>query len=226
MTSTLERGVCGARNQKDRGGRVCGDQNKSERGPGLWRSQSEADLSSQSTETQQKHQQNPTEPHSQNPNEFHTPSQDENHNQCHSQDHEQNVERNHKLNPDKNLKQRVEESYVDASVSPLEDPGSETYTEPLCPSPEMEREREETESSDDNVTLYSIHPPQDCPYLLLLQGYCNRQVGHTVLHSLTPRVPRTTLSLINLPLEHLSPLSLSPFSPLLSPSPFSPSLSF
>eukprot|EP00063_Salmo_salar_P060219 XP_014035054.1 PREDICTED: ras-interacting protein 1-like isoform X1 [Salmo salar] len=175
VTSTLERGVCGARNQKDRGGRVCGDQNKSERGPGLWRSQSEADLSSQSTETQQKHQQNPTEPHSQNPNEFHTPSQDENHNQCHSQDHEQNVERNHKLNPDKNLKQRVEESYVDASVSPLEDPGSETYTEPLCPSPEMEREREETESSDDNVTLYSIHPPQDCPYLLLLQGYCNRQ---------------------------------------------------
>uniref|UniRef100_A0A671VJ27 Si:ch211-176g6.2 n=1 Tax=Sparus aurata TaxID=8175 RepID=A0A671VJ27_SPAAU len=32
----------------------------------------------------------------------------------------------------------------------------------LCP--------EETESSDDNTTQYSIHPPQDCPYLLLLQG--------------------------------------------------------
>ncbi|KAM9410951.1 ras-interacting protein 1-like isoform 3-T3 [Salvelinus alpinus] len=179
VTSTQERGVCGARNQKDRGGRVCGGQNKSERGPGLWRSQSEADLSSQSTETQQKHQQNPTEPLSQNPNEFHTPSQDKNHNQCHSQDHEQNVELNHKLNPDKNLKQRDGESYVDANVSPLEDPGSETYTEPLCPSPEMEiereREREETESSDDNITLYSIHPPQDCPYLLLLQGYSNRQ---------------------------------------------------
>ncbi|XP_024243667.2 ras-interacting protein 1-like isoform X2 [Oncorhynchus tshawytscha] len=175
VTSTLERGVCGAWNQKDRGGRVCGGQNKSERGPGLWRSQSEADLSPQSTETQQRHQQNPTEPLSQNPNEFHTPSQDENHNQCHSQDHEQNVEQNHKLNPDKNLKQRDEESYVDANVPPLEDPGSETYTEPLCPSPEMEREREETESSDDNVTLYSIHPPQDCPYLLLLQGYSNRQ---------------------------------------------------
>ncbi|XP_064806662.1 ras-interacting protein 1-like isoform X2 [Oncorhynchus masou masou] len=175
VTSTLERGVCGSWNQKDRGGRVCGGQNKSERGPGLWRSQSEADLSPQSTETQQRHQQNPTEPLSQNPNEFHTPSQDENHNQCHSQDHEQNVEQNHKLNPDKNLKQRDEESYVDANVPPLEDPGSETYTEPLCPSPEMVREREETESSDDNVTLYSIHPPQDCPYLLLLQGYSNRQ---------------------------------------------------
>ncbi|XP_041714662.2 ras-associating and dilute domain-containing protein-like isoform X2 [Coregonus clupeaformis] len=179
VTSTLERGVCGAQNQKDRGGRVCGGQNQSERGPGLWRSQSEADLSSQSTETQQKHQHNPTEPLSQNPNEFHTPSQDENHNPCHSQNHEQNVERNHKWNPDQNLKHRDEESYVDANVSPLEDPGSETYTEPLCPSPETERERgrerEETESSDDNVTLYSIHPPQDYPYLLLLQGYSYRQ---------------------------------------------------
>ncbi|KAK6301783.1 hypothetical protein J4Q44_G00278360 [Coregonus suidteri] len=179
VTSTLERGVCGAQNEKDRGGRVCGGQNQSERGPGLWRSQSEADLSSQSTETQQNHQQNPTEPLSQNPNEFHTPSQDENHNPCHSQNHEQNVERNHKWNPDQNLKHRDEESYVDANVSPLEDPGSETYTEPLCPSPETERERgrerEETESSDDNVTLYSIHPPQDYPYLLLLQGYSYRQ---------------------------------------------------
>uniref|UniRef100_A0A3Q4HAI5 Ras-associating and dilute domain-containing protein-like n=1 Tax=Neolamprologus brichardi TaxID=32507 RepID=A0A3Q4HAI5_NEOBR len=26
-------------------------------------------------------------------------------------------------------------------------------------------------SSDDNTTQYSIHPPHDCPYLLLLQGY-------------------------------------------------------
>uniref|UniRef100_A0A3Q3W3Z8 Uncharacterized protein n=1 Tax=Mola mola TaxID=94237 RepID=A0A3Q3W3Z8_MOLML len=33
-----------------------------------------------------------------------------------------------------------------------------------------ESEREETESSDDNNTQYSIHPPHDCPYLLLLQG--------------------------------------------------------
>uniref|UniRef100_I3KU61 Si:ch211-176g6.2 n=1 Tax=Oreochromis niloticus TaxID=8128 RepID=I3KU61_ORENI len=30
----------------------------------------------------------------------------------------------------------------------------------LCPS-----------NSDDNTTQYSIHPPHDCPYLLLLQGY-------------------------------------------------------
>uniref|UniRef100_A0A3B5B9K1 Ras-associating and dilute domain-containing protein-like n=1 Tax=Stegastes partitus TaxID=144197 RepID=A0A3B5B9K1_9TELE len=34
-----------------------------------------------------------------------------------------------------------------------------------------ESEREETESSDDNTTQYSIHPPHDCPYLLLLQGW-------------------------------------------------------
>ncbi|KAM9773378.1 ras-associating and dilute domain-containing protein-like isoform X3 [Syngnathus typhle] len=50
-------------------------------------------------------------------------------------------------------------------------------TERLCPSrPRGEREgeeseREETESSDDNTTQYSIHPPQDCPYLLLLHGH-------------------------------------------------------
>uniref|UniRef100_A0A3P9KLD4 Si:ch211-176g6.2 n=1 Tax=Oryzias latipes TaxID=8090 RepID=A0A3P9KLD4_ORYLA len=33
-----------------------------------------------------------------------------------------------------------------------------------------ESEREETESSGDNTTQYSLHPPHDCPYLLLLQG--------------------------------------------------------
>ncbi|KAM6897521.1 ras-associating and dilute domain-containing protein [Xenentodon cancila] len=54
--------------------------------------------------------------------------------------------------------------------------GSGAKTEALCLSrPRGEREgeeseREETESSDDNSTQYSIHPPHDCPYLLLLQG--------------------------------------------------------
>ncbi|XP_061564099.1 ras-associating and dilute domain-containing protein [Cololabis saira] len=54
--------------------------------------------------------------------------------------------------------------------------GSGTKTEALClsrPRGEQEgeeSEREETESSDDNTTQYSIHPPHDCPYLLLLQG--------------------------------------------------------
>lgn len=37
-------------------------------------------------------------------------------------------------------------------------------------------EKEETESSDDNATQYSIHPPFDFPYFLLLQGYNHRQV--------------------------------------------------
>lgn len=37
-------------------------------------------------------------------------------------------------------------------------------------------EKEETESSDDNTTQYSIHPPFDFPYFLLLQGYNHRQV--------------------------------------------------
>uniref|UniRef100_A0A4W5N773 Ras association and DIL domains 2a n=1 Tax=Hucho hucho TaxID=62062 RepID=A0A4W5N773_9TELE len=36
-------------------------------------------------------------------------------------------------------------------------------------------EKEETESSDDNTTQYSIHPPFDFPYFLLLQGYSYRQ---------------------------------------------------
>ncbi|KAM9715507.1 ras-associating and dilute domain-containing protein isoform 2-T2 [Menidia menidia] len=54
--------------------------------------------------------------------------------------------------------------------------GPGAHTETLCVSrPRGEREgeeseREETESSDDNSTQYSIHPPHDCPYLLLLQG--------------------------------------------------------
>ncbi|XP_069012314.1 ras-associating and dilute domain-containing protein [Embiotoca jacksoni] len=57
------------------------------------------------------------------------------------------------------------------------DGGSRAKTEPLCPArPRGEREGEEsergeTESSDDNSTQYSIHPPHDCPYLLLLQGW-------------------------------------------------------
>ncbi|XP_077387011.1 ras-associating and dilute domain-containing protein-like isoform X2 [Festucalex cinctus] len=36
-------------------------------------------------------------------------------------------------------------------------------------------EKEETESSDDNATQYSIHPPFDFPYFLLLHGYNHRQ---------------------------------------------------
>lgn len=36
-------------------------------------------------------------------------------------------------------------------------------------------EREETESSDDNATQFSIHPPRDSPYLLLLHGYSSTQ---------------------------------------------------
>lgn len=35
--------------------------------------------------------------------------------------------------------------------------------------------KEETESSDDNCTQYSIHPPEHFPYFLLLQGFSYRQ---------------------------------------------------
>ena len=66
------------------------------------------------------------------------------------------------------------------------DRGSRAKTETLCPSiPRGEREgeeseKEETESSDDNNTQYSIHPPHDCPYLLLLQGCSPAQVSHSI----------------------------------------------
>ncbi|XP_072225204.1 ras-associating and dilute domain-containing protein-like isoform X2 [Leuresthes tenuis] len=52
-----------------------------------------------------------------------------------------------------------------------EDPEAEADKEVLC----LGMEKEETESSDDNTTQYSIHPPFDFPYFLLLQGYSHRQ---------------------------------------------------
>ncbi|XP_032431065.1 ras-associating and dilute domain-containing protein [Xiphophorus hellerii] len=67
---------------------------------------------------------------------------------------------------------------IHSAETPFEgDGGTASKTENLCPPrPRGEREgeeseREETESSDDNTTQYSIHPPHDCPYLLLLQGW-------------------------------------------------------
>lgn len=62
------------------------------------------------------------------------------------------------------------------------DDGSQAKKETLCPRVEQEgeeSEREETESSDDNTTQYSIHPPHDCPYLLLLQGRSPAQVCYS-----------------------------------------------
>lgn len=53
-----------------------------------------------------------------------------------------------------------------------EDPEAEADKEVL----RLGMEKEETESSDDNTTQYSIHPPFDFPYFLLLQGYSHRQV--------------------------------------------------
>ncbi|XP_008415349.1 ras-associating and dilute domain-containing protein-like isoform X1 [Poecilia reticulata] len=52
-----------------------------------------------------------------------------------------------------------------------ENPEAEADTEVL----RLGLEKEETESSDDNATQYSIHPPFDFPYFLLLQGYDHRQ---------------------------------------------------
>ncbi|XP_016517184.1 ras-associating and dilute domain-containing protein-like isoform X2 [Poecilia formosa] len=52
-----------------------------------------------------------------------------------------------------------------------ENPEAEADTEVL----RLGLEKEETESSDDNAMQYSIHPPFDFPYFLLLQGYDHRQ---------------------------------------------------
>ncbi|KAI7797223.1 putative ras-associating and dilute domain-containing protein-like [Triplophysa rosa] len=52
-----------------------------------------------------------------------------------------------------------------------EEPEAEAYKATHCPA----NEREETESSDDNSTQYSIHPPLEFPYFLLLQGFSYRQ---------------------------------------------------
>ncbi|XP_035261471.1 ras-associating and dilute domain-containing protein [Anguilla anguilla] len=54
---------------------------------------------------------------------------------------------------------------------PQEDQEAEADKETHC----LGHEKEETESSDDNATQYSIHPPFDFPYFLLLQGYSYRQ---------------------------------------------------
>ncbi|XP_066521598.1 ras-associating and dilute domain-containing protein [Hoplias malabaricus] len=48
---------------------------------------------------------------------------------------------------------------------------SDAYKAPHCPV----TEKEETESSDDNCTQYSIHPPLHFPYFLLLQGFSYTQ---------------------------------------------------
>uniref|UniRef100_A0A8C6UY08 Si:ch73-281f12.4 n=1 Tax=Neogobius melanostomus TaxID=47308 RepID=A0A8C6UY08_9GOBI len=57
------------------------------------------------------------------------------------------------------------------SAALREDPEAEADKDVL----RLGLEKEETESSDDNTTQYSIHPPFDFPYFLLLQGYNHRQ---------------------------------------------------
>ncbi|KAK9978237.1 hypothetical protein ABG768_019996 [Culter alburnus] len=72
-------------------------------------------------------------------------------------------------------------SLSDMDVSTM---GKGTHNAPQQEDPEAEAdkeahrlnaEKEETESSDDNNTQYSIHLPFDFPYFLLLQGYNHRQ---------------------------------------------------
>ncbi|RXN00965.1 Ras-associating and dilute domain-containing protein [Acipenser ruthenus] len=64
----------------------------------------------------------------------------------------------------------------------LEDLEPEVDKEGQC----LGLEKEETESSDDNTTQYSIHPPFEFPYFLLLQGYSYRQEKTKELAGIQP----------------------------------------
>ncbi|XP_055039882.2 ras-associating and dilute domain-containing protein-like isoform X2 [Misgurnus anguillicaudatus] len=75
-------------------------------------------------------------------------------------------------------------SLSDRDVSTIGKEASVAHNAHLQEDPEAEAdkeahrlhaEKEETESSDDNTTQYSIHLPFDFPYFLLLQGYNQRQ---------------------------------------------------
>ncbi|XP_043088587.1 ras-associating and dilute domain-containing protein-like isoform X2 [Puntigrus tetrazona] len=75
-------------------------------------------------------------------------------------------------------------SLSDMNVSTMGKEAGEAHNAPLQEDPEAEAdkeahrlsaEKEETESSDDNNTQYSIHLPFDFPYFLLLQGYNHKQ---------------------------------------------------
>ncbi|KAM6951489.1 ras-associating and dilute domain-containing protein [Aplochiton taeniatus] len=92
----------------------------------------------------------------------------------HRENHEKHCDHDPERLPDLNRKQNPKQNPLESPsqnrlVAPQEKGGSGANTESLCEE-RQESEREETESSDDNITQYSIHPPQDCPYLLLLQG--------------------------------------------------------
>ncbi|NP_001272317.2 Ras-associating and dilute domain-containing protein-like [Danio rerio] len=63
------------------------------------------------------------------------------------------------------------EASVSRPAAPRDDPEAEADKEVQ----RLNAEKEETESSDDNHTQYSIHLPFDFPYFLLLQGYSHRQ---------------------------------------------------
>ncbi|XP_045923885.1 ras-associating and dilute domain-containing protein [Micropterus dolomieu] len=118
----------------------------------LWRSKSEMDLLDSDTETQDADHEKRQKDRSESLN----------------QTSVQSYER---------PKSSPEQNHIHSLTNPSKGGGgSQAKTETLCHSrlrgerEGEESEREETESSDDNTTQYSIHPPHDCPYLLLLQG--------------------------------------------------------
>ncbi|MGH0114522.1 UNVERIFIED_CONTAM: hypothetical protein FKN15_019662 [Acipenser sinensis] len=70
-----------------------------------------------------------------------------------------------------NLSVKSKDTQKNGKSQLLEDLEPEVDKEGQC----LGIEKEETESSDDNTTQYSIHPPFELPYFLLLQGYSYRQ---------------------------------------------------
>ncbi|XP_053197401.1 ras-associating and dilute domain-containing protein [Scomber japonicus] len=119
----------------------------------LWRSKSEMDLLDSDTET----------------------TQDTCHDTC-LEDQNKQLNQTSVQSFQRPKERRPEQNHIHLAVLSEGDSGSPAKTETLCPPRSRgeregeESEREETESSDDNTTQYSIHPPLDCPYLLLLQG--------------------------------------------------------
>ncbi|XP_069785761.1 ras-associating and dilute domain-containing protein-like isoform X2 [Narcine bancroftii] len=78
-----------------------------------------------------------------------------------------------------NLSRKARETEQTTESPQTELLDSEHNKEVLC----VGTEKEETESSDDCSTQYSIHPPFEFPYFLLLQGYSSRQ--DLVIHVLS-----------------------------------------
>ncbi|CAL8307187.1 unnamed protein product [Boreogadus saida] len=148
------------------------------RGPSLWRSRSEMDLLDVPAEPQPQPSTPPPPPP---PLHLHQADHNHNHKHNHKQDQNHRPDRNH--NPAPNTRGRGLEAAPPAGVGEAASQGGAgAVTESLCQRGREEQLRgegggrggrgeSETESSEDSGTRYTVRPPRDGPYLLLLRGY-------------------------------------------------------